>query len=162
MSLVAEVQNVFRILRELCKNKSRLLKKIDANYEEILIGDLNLIPKQYEGEIMVWVNVVKVVLKNIQFAAIASALGTLCAENDYLKANLCLNIDVYAKIGDLVNKLQIKNIDKARIMNIVKKFQPLCDVIKDVLKDIVGFVTNVGKLTSAPQCSKDLDDALGF
>ena len=111
---------------------------------------------------MVWVNVVKVVLKNIQFAAIASALGTLCAENDYLKANLCLNIDVYAKIGELVNKLQIKNIDKARIMNIVKKFQPLCDVIKDVLKDIVGFVTNVGKLTSVSQSAKELDDALDF
>ena len=111
---------------------------------------------------MVWVNVVKVVLKNIQYAAIASALGSLCAENEYLKANLCLNIDVYARIGDIVNKLQIKNVDKARIMNIVKKFQPLCDVIRDVLKDIVGFVTNVGKLTAAPEGSKELDDALGF
>lgn len=163
MALVSEVKNVFKLLRELCKGKSKLLRKIGEDYEEVLLNDLNLIPSQYEDEIMVWVNVVKIVLNNIKFVEIGIALGKLCDKNAYLKDSLTMNIDVYARIESIINGLNIKQVDKARIMNIVKKFKPLCDVVREVLKDVVGFVNKVGLLNSgcvSNSASDELDKVL--
>ena len=153
--LVIEVQDALNYLRKLLVNNSKILGKIDRSYEETILTELKLIPTQYDAEILDIIKVVKVFISNINFAGISSGLNSL--PNAIRNMLIPESVDTFGIFRKSIEHIQMKPVDRARIINLVSKFRPLFQCVDELLKNPLDTFQKIGGLIGTDQEMADID-----
>jgi hypothetical protein len=144
--LIVEVQSALNYLRKLLQGNSRILSKIDKAYEDTVLTELKLVPQQYDNEILDIIRIVKICISNINYGNIARGLGGL---PNHIRAMLIPeSVDTFGIFRKCIENIQMKPVDRARIINIVSKFRPLFQPVDELLKNPLDTVKKVSELTS--------------
>ena len=136
-----ELHNVFTIMRQLMSDNLYVLKTIDEAYENVLFRNLELVPEQFDTDILKVFNVVKAILTNINYSAISNAI------DDITGGILSFNVNTYEKFNEIFNKFSMEKRDRLRIQNIVSKFQPLFKSMDIILASPLTYIKKIANMT---------------
>ena len=135
-----ELHDIMELVRNILQDDRNLCNKIDAAYEELLIQSLELVPEQYDNEILTSIEIMKIVIRNINFENISKEL------RKFDENKLRLKINTFDLFKSSMNHLNATKIDKARIMNIVTKFQPLFECVDEILDKPIAMVRKISTI----------------
>lgn len=135
--LIVEIRRTLDIIRNLLKDNMNQLNKIDKAYEETLLNDMRIIPEQYDDNILEIITVAKVVLQNINFSKMNKELQSIKTEY-YFEPN------TYQTFESCMDKIQMNRLDRARVMNIVRKFKPLFECIDTLISKPIHLIFRIG------------------
>lgn len=138
--LINEVHNSLQIFRTLLQDDKNLCNMIDENYEEMLLNDLHTVPEQYDSIILDALNVIKIFINNINFIKISEELARFSGNN------MKIELNTFHIFESGINKLEMSNKDRARIMNITAKFKPLFKCIDTLLYKPIELVKKIGTM----------------
>ena len=138
--LVAEVHNIFNIVRQLISDNLALSQTIDNIYEQTLLNELSLIPVQYDADILKVIRVIKSVIRNISFNNIAKDIVDIAGDAIHFE------IDTFKACQYTFDHLTLTRIERARIMNLFIKFKPLFTCIDSMLSRPVQLVRKISSM----------------
>lgn len=138
--LISEVHNSLQIFRTLLQTDKNLCNTIDESYEEMLLNDLQTVPEQYDPIILEALDIVKIFINNIDFIKISEELASFSGNK------MKIELNTFRVFESAVNKLEMSNKDRARIMNIVTKFKPLFKCVDALLYKPVELVKKIGTM----------------
>ena len=143
--IVVEVQNALNYLRKLLQGNKKTLSRIDRGYEETILTELQLIPQQYDKDILDIIRIVKICIGNINYGNIARGLNGL--PNQIRNMLIPESVDTFGIFKKCMESIQMKPVDRARIVNIVTKFRPLFQCVDELLKNPLDTVQKISDLT---------------
>ena len=123
------VRGLIGVLRYIFEEDKVLLRTIDSAYEETLVEELKLIPKQFSGYVLRYINSVLIFYKCFDIQTFNSYIKSVPL--GYFVDELF--VDTYSYFLKFINNYNIDKANKARIINITKKFVPLFKCIDNVL-----------------------------
>lgn len=138
--LINEVHNSLQIFRTLLQSDKNLCKMIDENYEDMLLKDLQSVPEQYDAIILDALDVIKIFINNINFIKISEELARFSGNN------MKIELNTFSVFKSGINKLEMGNRDRARIMNITAKFKPLFACVDALLYNPIELVKRIGTM----------------
>ena len=138
--LIEEVHNALQIFRTLLQDNKNLCSKIDDNYEELLLNDLQTVPEQYDKDILNGLKILKTFINNINFMKISEELSNLSG------INMNIDLNTFHIFESMIGKLEMSKKDRARIMNIISKFKPLFECVDKLLAKPVELVRKIGTM----------------
>lgn len=136
-----ELHNVFMIVRQLMADNLYILNSIDESYEHVLFMNLELVPQQFDTDILKTLTAIKAILSNINFSAISAAI------DDITGGILSFQVNTYEMFNSAFNKFSMEKRDKIRIQNIVSKFKPLFAAIDTMLASPLVYIRKIASLT---------------
>ena len=143
--LVVEVRSALNYLRKLLQNNRKILKSIDDAYEQTILTELKLVPPQYDNEILDIIKIVKICIGNINYTNIARGLNGL---PNHIKSMLIPeSVDTFGIFKRCIDNIQMKPVDRARIVNLVSKFRPLFQCVDELVKNPLATVQKISELT---------------
>lgn len=152
LTLEAEISSLLNIFRYIFADNTKLIKSIQPEYEEALLDDLKLVPKEIKDYILNYVNVVKLVLHHFDLVGFNNSLKTI-SEDDFP----IFTFNSYDLFIQIMGKLNLTNKDKARIRNLTTKFKPLFSCL-DLVVNKVRFA--IDKLAQYETAGSEVDSLL--
>ena len=140
--IISEVHDAFNIIRQLISDNLVLSSQIDSAYEQTLLSELELVPEQYDKDILTILRIIKTFIKHISFSSIAQDLVDISGDS------VRFDINTYAVFQTTFDHLNISRKDKTRVMNIVIKFKPLFSCIDSMMHKPIELVRKIGALQS--------------
>ena len=142
-TIYRELHTVFMIVRQLMSDNLCILNSIDEAYEHVLFMNLELVPEQFDDDILKTFNAIKAILSNINFSAISAAI------DDITGGVLSFRVDTYAMFNEAFNKFSMDKREKLRVQNIVSKFKPLFAAIDAMLASPLTYIRKVAAMSDA-------------
>jgi hypothetical protein len=152
MSLKQSVQELITVFRYVFNNDKKILHSINESYEEVLLEDLENIPHDALSYVETYVNIVKRAYMCFDMVKFNVMLELIDAS-----AFPQFSLNSYELFQKGVNKLSISADNKARIMNLTRKFIPLFNCID---KFVNNFRQNIKKLADRDNAASVLDDII--
>lgn len=152
MSLKQSVQELITVFRYVFDNDKKILHSINKSYEEVLLEDLENIPRDALSYVETYVSIVKSAYMCFDMVKFNGMLELIDAS-----AFPQFSLNSYELFQKGVNKLTISDDNKARIMNLTRKFMPLFNCID---KFVNNFRHNIKKLADRDSAASVLDDIL--
>ena len=137
-----ELHNIFTIVRQLISDNRNLLESIDEAYESVLMSDLQLIPEQYDADILKVIQSIKIIFTNINYSAISKGIGSITG------GILHFHINTYNEFKQALEKIDMNKKDRLRIFNLVSKFQPLFSTIDYILLEPIKYIRKAAELSN--------------
>jgi hypothetical protein len=152
MSLKQSVRELITVFRYVFDNDKKILHSINESYEEVLLEDLENIPYEALSYVETYVNIIKsayLCFDMVKFNGMLALIGASAFPQ--------FSLNSYDMFQKGVNKLAISADNKARIMNLTRKFMPLFNCID---KFVNNFRQNIKKLADRYNAATALNDIL--
>jgi hypothetical protein len=142
-ALQKTVRDLIELFRYMFAEDKALLRRIDSAYEETLIEELNLIPKEFEAYVMNYVDILQKAYGCFDIVRFYECI------REYDNAAFpTLFVNSYKAFTNGLTKLTISKANKARVMNMVGKFEPLFTCIDHVINDTKSSFEKLAKRAS--------------
>ena len=128
--LQQSVRDIIGLFRSIFDDNKALLKRIDIAYETVLLEELNLIPREFEDYIMNYINILVEAWKCFDVIKFNKRLQTFPRS-----AFPEFNVDTYKMFINGLGKINLSKANKARVQNMVGKFEPLFDCANYMIND---------------------------
>ena len=124
------VRSIINIFRYIFEDDKALVGRIDRAYEETLIEELALIPKEFEEYVLNYVRILREAYNCFNVVKFNEALKRMGKS-----AFPVINIDSYQLFMNGLDKIALSKANKARIKNMVGKFEPLFVCANHMIND---------------------------
>lgn len=140
--LFNELHDILAMFRNIFSDDKYICNSIDDAYEYTLMNELKLVPLQFDDLILKYVNAMKAVVKNINFASLADNLDALNSDNSMP----LIKINSLQLIREGIDNLNWSKADRARVKNILVKFEPLFACVNKVVEMPVKILRKIVSL----------------
>lgn len=140
--IIAELHNILDTFRTIFIDDSSICQSIDEDYEYTLTETLQLVPEQYDIVIMKYIELIKIIVRNVNFRQLSIELEIL--NNDDIMPHV--EIDSLKLFEEGLQETKITRANKARIMNIASKLQPISVCINKIISMPIKIVKRIGDL----------------
>lgn len=138
-------------LRNLITDNKPMLRTIDDNYVNELMNTINIIPKQYDHDIVVTISIVNIVISNINYTSISNSIRSMFGDD---KCNLFkMDMNIKPILEDVIRSKCKDKTTLASYNNLLKKFDP---VIKCINHIIATPLKTIHKIASIKDADVDL------
>lgn len=127
------LSKAINIFRQLYSNNRKVLNMINEDYEEVLLAELNLIPKDVVVHILSYITVINIFIDSFDLAKFTAGVEALPSS-----MFPHFSIDSYDLFCKGLDKLALSDKDKARIKNMTSKFKPLFVCLNGIIENPVG------------------------
>lgn len=140
--IITELHNILDTFRTIFVDDSTIYQSIDEDYEYTLIEALQLVPEQYDAVIMKYIELIKIIARNVNFRQLSIELEIL--NSDDVMPHV--EIDSMKLFEEGLHETKITRTNKARIMNIASKLQPISVCINKIISMPIKIVKRIGDL----------------
>lgn len=140
--IFSELHNIFNILRQLVHDNRPLYDSIDESYEEILLSDLVLVPEQFDKLTMNIIKTIKVIFTSVDYINMAKNIDEEMAQFLHFK------LDTFQEFKNGLSYIKLSRQDRARVNNIVVKFEPLFRCVDSMLDKPLEYIRKAAAMTS--------------
>lgn len=142
--ILIELHEIMNLFRTIFADDKLVCRNIDESYERVLMRDLNLVPVQFDADILKIINYVKLVVTNINFTNIVAGMKSI--DPDY-KA-MGIEFDSYSLAEKILSKVQIDKADKFKINNVMTKLRPIFACVDKIFAMPYSVMTNISNLSN--------------
>lgn len=142
--IIRELHSIMDIFRTIFRDDKMICRNIDENYEKILISDIRLIPEQYDEDIMLYVNTVKLFVTNINYKNIIEGIRVL---NPNYKL-MGFEVNSYKGAELILNKIILDKTDRLMVTNILTKLRPLFTCVDKIFMIPMNVLGNIADLSN--------------
>ena len=140
--IFSELHGIFNILRQLVNDNRPLYDSIDESYEEVLLSDLVLVPEQFDELTMNIIKTVKVIFTSIDYVNMANNIDEKMAQFLHFKLN------TFEEFKEGLTYIKLSRKDRARVSNLVVKFEPLFKCIDAMLDQPIDYIKKAASMVS--------------
>jgi len=131
-AIINNLQGLFRVLRTVFAGTPQLMKLINEDYEDVLYSEMKLIPIQFDKHIINVMNMIKIIIKNINF-------DNLTKDIEDLSLNY-KGIIFHNFVSSLIDSLPVESKTKSIFKNFLTKFKPICKCVDKIIEDPIKYL----------------------
>lgn len=139
-NLKNEIHSIINFFRTIFSDDRDITNEIDETYEEVILGEIDLVPQQFDEDILKYFKIFKIVIFNINYGCILKELNTFDIPR--------LNIDSFNMVSEGLNSIVIDRKNKLRVINILTKFKPIFKCIDKVISMPINILKKINNMMS--------------
>ena len=127
-NLETTIIKTFNILRFLFDEDKKTLRTIDKIYENLILKEISIIPKEYKQTIEEVIYYVEIVLESIDY-------NNIYEKTKHMKDSIGVELNLYKLVLNKIKTLKIieSNIERNYLKALTKKLKPVLDCIGKIL-----------------------------